>query len=64
MDGDELKKLADKVCLLKMVRKLSTREIFDALSPQELASAIILYRVYVSVSCAKVSVNLKLFNYS
>ena len=56
MDQDQLKILADKVCIMKVARKLGTMEIYKSLSAEDLAIALIIYRVYVQFSKIKVMI--------
>ena len=56
MDEDALKSLADRARQLKEVRQQHTAGIKEALSPVELATALIVYRVYDAKSPLKVSI--------
>ena len=56
MDQDQLKILADNVCIMKVAKKLSTMEIYKSLSAKDLAIALIIYRVYVQFSKIKVMI--------
>ena len=58
---DRLKRLADDVCQMKVAWELKTKDIFNTLSSEDLAIALIVYRVYVRVSYFKVTIQVEIF---